>query len=221
PALVPAALAVFDAALGSRPHQLENKRPDVQVTSENILDITGLEPIVTEQGVRMNIRVAVGYMNEWLGGNGHVALENQLEDVSTAEICRSQIWQWIHHEVTLDNGRQLTPHLAERYLGEELAAMERRPDDHFDEAVGTSAPRRWGRPSPNSSPCRPTPITWSTGCRRPTPRCSSPERPCLSEGGIAYSAIPPSACVRTSAAQLPSTVSACSGGQGSPSASAL
>jgi malate synthase len=135
PALVPAALAVFDAALGSRPHQLENKRPDVQVTSENILDITGLEPIVTEQGVRMNIRVAVGYMNEWLGGNGHVALENQLEDVSTAEICRSQIWQWIHHEVTLDNGRQLTPHLAERYLGEELAAMERRPDDHFDEAV--------------------------------------------------------------------------------------
>src|SRR5699024_2350236 len=135
PALVPAALAVFDAALGSRPHQLENKRPDVQVTSENILDITGLEPIVTEQGVRMNIRVAVGYMNEWLGGNGHVALENQLEDVSPAEICRSQIWQWIHHEVTLDNGRQLTPHLAERYLGEEPAAMVRRTDDRFAEPV--------------------------------------------------------------------------------------
>jgi malate synthase len=135
PALVPAALDVFDAALGSKPHQLENKRPDVQVTSANILDVTGLEPIVTEEGVRVNIRVAIGYMNEWLGGNGHVALENQLEDVSTAEICRSQIWQWIHHEVTLDNGQQVTRHLVERYLGEELAAMDRRPDDHFDEAV--------------------------------------------------------------------------------------
>ena len=135
PALVPAALAVFDAALGSAHHQLENKRPDVQVTSENILDRTGLEPVVTEEGVRVNIRVAIGYMNEWLGGNGHVALENQLEDVSTAEICRSQIWQWIRHEVTLDNGQQLTSRLVERYLGEELAGMERRADDHFDEAV--------------------------------------------------------------------------------------
>ena len=61
-----------------------------------------------------------------------MALENQLEDVSTAEICRSQIWQWIRHEVTLDNGQQLTSRLVERYLGEELALMQRTADDHFD-----------------------------------------------------------------------------------------
>ena len=135
PALVPAALSVFDAALGSKPHQLENKRPDVQVTSDHILDITGLEPIVTEEGVRINIRVAIGYINEWLGGNGHVALENQLEDMSTAEISRSQIWQWIRHGVTLDNGEQLTHQMVERFLGEELALLERQPADHFTEAI--------------------------------------------------------------------------------------
>ncbi len=122
PGLVPAALAVYDAALGEQPHQLENMRPDVRVCADHLLDITGLEPVVTEEGVRVNIRVAIGYLNEWLGGNGNVALENLLEDVSTAEISRSQIWQWIHHEVTLDNGQQVTRQLVERYLGEELAS---------------------------------------------------------------------------------------------------
>lgn len=135
PGLVPAALAVYDAALGERPHQLDNMRPDVRACAEHLLDITGLEPIVTEEGVRVNIRVAIGYLNEWLGGNGNVALENLLEDVSTAEISRSQIWQWIHHEVTLDNGQQVTRELVERYLGEELAVLEQQPADHLAEAV--------------------------------------------------------------------------------------
>lgn len=135
PGLVPAALAVYDAALGEKAHQLENMRPDVRVCAENLLDITGLEPVVTEEGVRVNIRVAIGYLNEWLGGNGNLALENLLEDVSTAEISRSQIWQWIHHEVTLDNGQPVTRQLVERYLGEELALMERTPADHVTEAV--------------------------------------------------------------------------------------
>ncbi|WP_309131073.1 malate synthase A [Brevibacterium sp.] len=135
PGLVPAALAVYDAALGQRPHQLENLRPDVTVCAEHLLDLTGLEPIVTEEGVRVNIRVAIGYIREWLGGRGNVALENLLEDVSTAEICRSQIWQWIRHEVTLDNGHRLTRGLVEAYMAEELARFERKPDDHLAEAV--------------------------------------------------------------------------------------
>lgn len=135
PGLVSAALDVFDAALGENPNQLEEHRRDVYVCAENLLDQSGLEPVVTEEGVRLNIRVAIGYMNEWLGGNGNVALENLLEDASTAEISRSQIWQWIHHSVTLDNGQQLTRNLVERYMGEELALIERHPADHFAEAV--------------------------------------------------------------------------------------
>ncbi len=135
PGLVPAARSVYDAALGDRPHQLDNLRPDVTVCAEHLLDLTGLEPIVTEEGVRVNIRVAIGYIDEWLGGRGNVALENLLEDVSTAEICRAQIWQWVRHEVTLDNGRQVTRELVEAYLAEELARLERKPADHLAEAV--------------------------------------------------------------------------------------
>ncbi|RBP62223.1 malate synthase [Brevibacterium sanguinis] len=135
PGLVPDALAVYDAALGERSHQLDNLRPDVTVCAEHLLDLTGLEPIVTEAGVRINIRVAIGYIDEWLGGRGQVALENLLEDVSTAEICRSQIWQWIRHEVRLDNGRQVTRELIQEYLDDELTRMGRRPDDHLAEAV--------------------------------------------------------------------------------------
>ncbi len=135
PDLVPAALEVFDEALGDKPNQLDVLREDVDVTAADLLDVHGLEPEVTEEGVRLNIRVAIGYMNAWLGGNGHVALENLIEDASTAEICRSQIWQWTRHGVTLDNGKQLTRRLVERYMGEELALIERHPADHYTEAV--------------------------------------------------------------------------------------
>ncbi len=110
-------------------------RPDVRVCAENLLDITGLEPVVTEEGVRVNIRVAIGYLNEWLGGNGNVALENLLEDVSTAEISPVA-------DLAVDpprgHARQRPagdPALVERYLGEELALMERTPADHVTEAV--------------------------------------------------------------------------------------
>ncbi|WP_260848167.1 malate synthase A [Brevibacterium aurantiacum] len=135
PGLVPAALAVYDAALGQRPHQLENLRSKAIVCAEHLLDLTDLEPIVTEAGVRVNVRVAIGYISAWLGGRGNVALEDLLEDMSTAEICRSQIWQWIRHEVALDNGHQLTRELVEVYLAEELARIERKPNDHLAEGV--------------------------------------------------------------------------------------
>lgn len=135
PSLVADALEVFDAALGDKPNQLDNRRVDATACAEHMLDLTGLDSQVTEEGVRLNIRVAIGYMNEWLGGNGNVALENLLEDASTAEISRSLIWQWIRHGVTLDNGKQLTRDLVERYMGEELAVIERHPADHYTEAV--------------------------------------------------------------------------------------
>ncbi|MCF2585942.1 malate synthase A [Brevibacterium sp. UCMA 11752] len=135
PGLVNDALEVFDAALGDKPNQLDNRRVDAHACAEHMLDVSGLDTTVTEEGVRLNIRVAIGYMNEWLGGNGNVALENLLEDASTAEISRSQIWQWIRHSVTLDNGKQVTRDLVERYMGEELAVIERHPADHYTEAV--------------------------------------------------------------------------------------
>ncbi|UOE19914.1 malate synthase A [Thermobifida halotolerans] len=123
PDLVPVAMEVFDGVLGERPNQIDRQRDDVTVTAADLLDVSSAEGGVTEAGLRNNINVAVQYLAAWLGGSGAVAIHNLMEDAATAEISRSQIWQWLHNGVTLDNGAQVTAELVERLIGEELATI--------------------------------------------------------------------------------------------------
>jgi malate synthase len=97
PDLVPTAMASFDAVLGSRPNQLERQRPDVHTTAKDLLNISATPGSATEAGLRNNVNVGIQYLAAWLQGSGAVAIHNLMEDAATAEISRSQIWQWLHH----------------------------------------------------------------------------------------------------------------------------
>jgi malate synthase len=123
PDLVPVCAEVFDAVLGDRPNQLGRRRDDVQVTAEQLLDVASVPGSITEAGLRGNIDVALRYLEAWLGGNGAVGIHNLMEDAATAEISRSQVWQWVHHGVQLDTGLTVTAELVCRIADEELAAI--------------------------------------------------------------------------------------------------
>jgi malate synthase len=123
PDLVPVCQEVFDAVLGSRPNQLDKARDDVSVTAKELLDVAATPGEVTESGVRDNVSVGLRYLDAWLQGSGAVAINNLMEDAATAEISRSQIWQWIHNEVTLPDGRPITAELVRDMLSEELGAL--------------------------------------------------------------------------------------------------
>ena len=97
PDLVPVATAEFDRVLGDRPNQVERQRDDVSSEAQTLLDVAATGGDVTDDGVRGNVSVALRYIAAWLGGTGAVALDNLMEDAATAEIARSQLWQWIHH----------------------------------------------------------------------------------------------------------------------------
>ncbi|MFY1699951.1 MULTISPECIES: malate synthase A [unclassified Solwaraspora] len=123
PDLVPVCREVFDEVLGDRPHQLDRQRPDVTVTADQLLDVAATGGAVTAAGLRGNVAVALRYLEAWLRGNGAVAINNLMEDAATAEISRSQIWQWIHNGVRLPDGTPVTADLV-RAVGEtELAAI--------------------------------------------------------------------------------------------------
>jgi malate synthase len=130
PALVPVAMEVFDAALDG-PNQL-GRRIDSQVSREDMLRLH--EGSRTEAGVRENIRVGIQYLAAWLGGRGAVPLYNLMEDAATAEICRTQLWQWLKFEAELDDGRRLTRDLFDRLLAEEMAALEGKAEGRLAEA---------------------------------------------------------------------------------------
>jgi malate synthase len=123
PDLVPVCREVFDGVLGDRPNQLDRLRDDVRVTRDQLLDLAATPGAVTEQGLRTNVSVALQYLAAWLGGSGAVAINNLMEDAATAEICRSQLWQWVHHGVTLPDGTPVTPALVEKILAEESATL--------------------------------------------------------------------------------------------------
>ena len=130
PDLVPVARAVFDAALGDRPNQKERMREDVAVTARDLLGTHIAGGRVTEAGVRTNISVALQYLASWLGGNGAAAINNLMEDAATAEISRSQLWQWLFHQVALDDGRPMTADLYSRIRDEELSALRASAPSH-------------------------------------------------------------------------------------------
>ncbi|MBA3643831.1 MAG: malate synthase A [Chloroflexia bacterium] len=112
PGLVPVAMAVFDAALGDRPNQKDRLREDVDVSAEQIRTLTVPGGTITAGGLETNISVALQYLNAWLTGTGAAAINNLMEDAATAEISRAQLWQWIHHGASTDDGEPIT---AERY----------------------------------------------------------------------------------------------------------
>ncbi|PFG38647.1 malate synthase [Georgenia soli] len=102
---------VFDGVLGTCPNQVWRTREDVHVTVRQLLDVAATPGRVTEAGVRTNVAVALRYLEAWLGGRGAVAIFGLMEDAATAEISRSQIWQWIRNATRLDDGRPVTHEL--------------------------------------------------------------------------------------------------------------
>ncbi len=123
PGLVPVAKAVFDQYMPT-PNQYARQRPDVQVTAKELLDFQPSAPI-TEAGLRNNISVGIQYLGAWLAGNGCVPVFNLMEDAATAEISRSQIWQWIRSpKGKLDDGRKVTVELFRQLLAEELPKVK-------------------------------------------------------------------------------------------------
>jgi len=123
PGLVPIAMEEFVKVLGTQPNQLGKQRPDVNVTATDLLDFRPATPI-TEAGLRNNINVGIHYLGSWLAGNGCVPIHNLMEDAATAEISRSQVWQWIRSpKGTLDDGRKVTALLVRALVTEELAKV--------------------------------------------------------------------------------------------------
>ncbi|HMB68532.1 MAG TPA: malate synthase A, partial [bacterium] len=120
PGLVELARAQFDAVLDG-PHQLDNTRDDVWVTARDLLEVP--EGPRTEAGLRQNVNVGILYLEAWLRGNGCVPLYDLMEDAATAEISRAQLWQWIRHRATLDDGRPIDVFLVKRTIEEELASI--------------------------------------------------------------------------------------------------
>ncbi|MBO8200206.1 malate synthase A [Streptomyces smyrnaeus] len=123
PDLVPVAKASFDAVLGERPNQKERLREDVDVKASDLIAVDSLEARPTFEGLRNAVQVGIRYIEAWLRGLGAVAIFNLMEDAATAEISRSQIWQWINAGVVLDTGQQVTAELARQVAAEELAAI--------------------------------------------------------------------------------------------------
>lgn len=135
PDLIPIAQAEFDAVLGQKPNQVDRLRDDVDVSLDQLLDIQSIGGDVTDAGVRTNVEVGLRYIESWLRGVGAVAIDNLMEDVATAEICRSQIWQWIHYEVITREETHITRGLIEQLIFDILQGMDRNENDRFDDAV--------------------------------------------------------------------------------------
>ena len=135
PDLVPVCREVFDAVLGDRPNQLDRTRDDLHVTAEQLLDVASTPGEVTEAGLRNDVSVGIQYLEAWLRGSGAVAIFNLMEDAATAEIARSQVWQWLHNSVELAGGETVTRELVERVIDEELAAVRTdEPGRRWDDA---------------------------------------------------------------------------------------
>jgi malate synthase len=123
PDLVPIAAEVFDNALGDRANQIDRQRPEVAVAAGDLLNTQITGGAVTEAGLRANISVGVQYIASWLRGTGAAAINNLMEDAATAEISRSQVWQWVRHGAQLDDGRAVTRELVLTLEAEELDAL--------------------------------------------------------------------------------------------------
>jgi malate synthase len=137
PDLIATAQAQFDAVLGGRPHQVDRRRDDVHVGQAQLLDVASARrggATITECGLRANVSVGVRYIASWLRGTGAAALDNLMEDAATAEISRSQVWQWVATGTRTEHG-EVTRERVEAVLTEVLAGLERFDGDRYDDAA--------------------------------------------------------------------------------------
>jgi len=134
PDLVPVAKPVFEVALGGRDHQ-KHKIPSVTVDGRELIELRVPGGEITEGGIRNNISVALQYLSAWLSGNGAVAINNLMEDAATAEISRSQLWQWNHNSATTADGRTVDLSLYETIRDEEIAKLGGRANGRLGDAI--------------------------------------------------------------------------------------
>jgi malate synthase len=128
PGMVELCREQFTKVLGDRPNQKEKTKSEVSVLAAQLLDIKSTPGTVTEAGLRNNISVAIQYLERWLAGSGAVAIFNLMEDAATAEISRSQIWQWIHNEVRLESGELISASYVKQLADEEVSKLPHSTD---------------------------------------------------------------------------------------------
>ena len=134
PDLVATAQAEFDTVLGTKPNQVDRLRDDVDVSAADLLDFR-IEGTVTDAGVKANVTIAVRYIESWLRGVGAAAIDNLMEDAATAEISRSQLWQWIHRQIITAEGNPITHDSVRTTLDGVLAELPRSQGDRVDDAA--------------------------------------------------------------------------------------
>ncbi len=134
PDSVAAAMEEFDAVLGDRPHQIDRRRDEVEVSAEQLLDVPATGGEITEEGLRSNVNVGIQYISSWLRGVGAAAIYGMMEDAATAEIARAQVWQWVHHGAQLEDGRTITADLVRELETSELEKIREEigDDDWFE-----------------------------------------------------------------------------------------
>jgi malate synthase len=123
PGLVGAATEIFDGVLGGQPNQKGKLREDVTPNAAALLDVRIVGGKITDGGIRTNVSVGLQYIDSWLRGNGAAAINNLMEDAATAEISRAQLWQWIRHKATTDDGAPITLERYRTTRNEELATL--------------------------------------------------------------------------------------------------
>lgn len=136
PGLVPIALEVFNRVM-PQANQIDKKLPEFTATAADLLEVPPGE--ITEAGLRQNVAVGLGYVEAWLRGIGCVPLFNLMEDAATAEISRAQLWQWVHHDASLSDGRKITVELCDAIIDEELAKVKPALDEERYQAYEKAA----------------------------------------------------------------------------------
>ena len=137
PDMVAAATEEFDQVLGDRPNQVDRLREEVSVSAADLLDTASTPGEITLEGLRSDVNVGIQYISSWLRGNGAAGIYGLMEDAATAEISRSQVWQWIRHGVELDDGRTVTAELVREIEDEQLERIRAEiGDDEWFESEG-------------------------------------------------------------------------------------
>ena len=131
PDLVDVAREQFDGVLGDRPNQVGRRREEVEVGPAELLDVASTGAAITEKGLRNNVNVGIQYISSWLRGNGAAAIHHLMEDAATAEIARSQVWQWIRHGSAVEDGERVTAEAVRRIEEEELDRIREEVGDEF------------------------------------------------------------------------------------------
>ena len=132
PDLVPICREIFDGVLGSKPNQLDRLRDEVSVSAADLLSVSKTPGTITEAGLRNDISVGIQYLASWLGGNGAVGIFNLMEDAATSEIARSQVWQWLHNDILLEDGPKVTRERVEGMIDEELTNIREQYGEEFN-----------------------------------------------------------------------------------------